>query len=326
VANLTRDLRLCRPRAAGGTVEATEEPTMRTSTSTPRERADRTAPTAQHTDAFPDSFVALTLGLAALLALNSVLGPLGAGLVDYDIGASLDNQLAGLELVTVGLVVPALVLGAVLTLRGRPAGPLVVVGPAAYAAYMFVQYVLGPEYSHYSLTVLFHVVVTATAGALGVWAWTLVARTPPTSLTATATRRRDRLRALVLVGYAGFVLLRYAGSVTGAVGGAPIGAEFEDGRTFFWSIYLLDLGFVVPATLVVARQSWRGTDAGRRGVAAVVGWFALVPPSVAAMALVMLARDDPHASVGTVLLLTAASVVFVGVAVRVLGPLVRTRT
>jgi hypothetical protein len=40
----------------------------------------------------------------------------------------------------------------------------------------------------------------------------------------------------------------------------------------------------------------------------------------------MLARDDPHASVGTVLLLTAASVVFVGVAVRVLGPLVRTRT
>jgi hypothetical protein len=189
---------------------------------------------------------------------------------------------------------------------------------------MFVQYVLGPEYSHYSLAALFHVVVTAIAGSLGVWAWTLSARATPRPA-ATVTRRSDRLRALLLVGYAGFVLLRYAGSVTGAVEGAPIGAEFEEARTFFWSIYLLDLGVVVPATLVASLQSWRGTDAGRRGVAAVVGWFALVPPSVAAMALVMLARDDPHASAGTALLLTAASVVFAVVAVRVLGPLVRTR-
>ena len=130
---------------------------------------------------------------------------------------------------------------------------------------------------------------------------------------------------MLLPGYAGFVLLRYAGSLTGAVDGAPIGAEFEDARTFFWSIYLLDLAVVVAATLVTARQSWRGTEAGRRGVAAVVGWFALVPPSVAAMALVMLARNDPHASAGTVVLLTAASLVFASVAVRVLAPLVRAR-
>ena len=297
---------------------------MRTSPSPQRDRADRTAATTQHRDAFPHSFVALTLGVAALLTLNTLLGPLAFGLIDYDLDATLDNQLAGLEIVTVGLVVPVLVVGAVLTVRARPAAPLVVVGPAAYAAYMFVQYVLGPEYSHYSLTALFHLVITAAAGGLGLWAWTLSARTSA-PLASAATQRSDRLRAVLLLGYAGFVLLRYAGSLTGAVEGAPIGAEFEDARTFFWSIYLLDLAVVVPATLVTARQSWRGTDAGRRGVAAVVGWFALVPPSVAAMALVMLARDDPYASAGTVVLLSAASLVFAGVAVRVLGPLVRAR-
>ena len=41
------------------------------------------------------------------------------------------------------------------------------------------------------------------------------------------------------------------------------------------------------------------------------------------MALVMLARDDPHASVPTVVLLTVASLVFAGVAVRLYRPRLR---
>ena len=267
----------------------------------------------------PRGLVELTVALAALLTLNTLLGPLGLGVFDYDLDRTLDNQLLGLELVTVGLVVPALLLGAVLIARGRPAGPLVVVVPAGYAAYMFVQYVLGPEYATYSLTVLFHVLLTSVAGGLALWAWTVSGRTagPP------VPRRTARLHALLLVAYAGFVLLRYAGSVTGALEGAPIGEEFEASRTFFWTIYLLDLGVVVPVTVIAAVLSWRGDATGRRAVLAVVGWFALVPPSVAAMALVMLARDDPHASVPTVVLLTVASLVFAGVAVRLYRPLLR---
>lgn len=282
------------------------------------ERTDEQSRTA------PRGLVDLTVALAALLALNTLLGPLGLGIIDYELDRTLDNQLLGLELVTVGLVVPALLLGAALTARGRPAGPLVVVGPAGYAAYMFVQYVLGPEYSTYSLTVLFHVLVASVAGGLTLWAWTVSARTVSgRTAIPTVSRRTARLHAVLLAAYAGFVLLRYAGSVTGALDGAPVGEEFEASRTFFWTIYLLDLGVVVPVTLVAAALSWRGAAAGRRAVLAVVGWFALVPPSVAAMALVMLARDDPHASVPTVVLLTVTSVVFAGVAVRLFRPLLR---
>jgi hypothetical protein len=60
-----------------------------------------------------------------------------------------------------------------------------------------------------------------------------------------------------------------------------------------------------------------------RAVHAVLGWYALVPPSVAAMAVVMLVRDDPHASAATVLLLSLASLVFGVVAYRVLRPSLR---
>ena len=145
-------------------------------TTSPRKDPTHPVTPTQPAEAFPHTFVGLTLGLAALLTLNTVLGPLGFGVIGYDLSASLDNQLAGLELVTVGLVVPGLVLGAVLTVRGRPAAPLIVVAPAAYAAYMFVQYVLGPEYASYSLTALFHLVITAVAGVAGVWVVGAVAR------------------------------------------------------------------------------------------------------------------------------------------------------
>ena len=67
----------------------------------------------------------------------------------------------------------------------------------------------------------------------------------------------------------------------------------------------------------------RGTPGGDRAAYGVLGWFALVPPSVAAMAFVMLVRDDPYASLSTTVLLTVASIVFAAVAVAAFRPLLR---
>ena len=91
------------------------------------------------------------LALAAGLLLNTIAGPLLLEWIDYPITETMVNQLIGLELVTTFLVVPVLTVAGVLALRGHPAAPLVAIGPAAYTAYMFVQYVLGPEYATYSL-------------------------------------------------------------------------------------------------------------------------------------------------------------------------------
>jgi hypothetical protein len=266
-------------------------------------------------------FAAGLLLLAVCLLINTVLGPLGTGAIGYPISASMDNQLRGLELVTLFLVVPWLVATAVLARRRQPAAPLLAIGPAGYAAYMFVQYVLGPEYSAYSWVVVFHLCIASLAGGLVLAAWWRAGGQCVPDL----TRPQRRRRALLMFGLAGFVLLRYTPAFVGAAGGRPIAEEFQDARTFFWSIVLLDLGVVVPVTVAAGIALMHGTPGGDRAVYAVLGWFALVPPSVAAMAVVMMVRDDPYASLPTTALLTVACVVFAGAAVAVFRPLLRSR-
>jgi hypothetical protein len=259
--------------------------------------------------------------LAGLLVLNGLLGPLLGSMVDYPISESMTNQLLGLEAVTLVLVVPWTFIAGALALRHDPRAALLALGPTSYTAYMFVQYVVGPEYAAYSWAVLFHVVIFALAGGLALTAWSRAQHesVPPITL------GQRRWISLVLLALAGFVLLRYLPVFVGAASREPIAAEFGEARTFFWSIVLLDLGVVVPVTVAAAVALLRGSDAGQRALYGVVGWFALVPPSVTAMAVVMLARDDPHASVPTLLLLSIATLVFWAVAGSVLGRLLRWR-
>jgi hypothetical protein len=265
----------------------------------------------------PRSFGQLLLLLAAALLVNSAIGPLGAGLVSYPIPGTLQNQLIGLEFVTVALVVPWCVLAGVRALRNRPGSALLAIGPSSYAVYMFVQYVLGPEYGEYRAVTLFHLGVFTLSGGLTLWAWGL------SRSTATPVRspRAERWFGAVMLGLALFVVLRYATAIVGSFSTTEISAEFAAARTFFWSIFLLDLAVVVPATVVGAVALLRGRELGRRALYAVTGWFALVPPSVASMAAVMLVNDDPHASAATVVGLTLASVVFAVFGVIVFRPL-----
>jgi hypothetical protein len=269
----------------------------------------------------PSPFGTSLVALAGLLALNSLLGPLLLGVVDYPISESMTSQLLGLEVVTLVLVVPWTAVAGTLALHHDSRAPLLALGPTSYTAYMFVQYVLGPEYGAYSWIVLLHVALVAVSGGLALCAWSKAQREPVPSI---SDRRRRRL-GLVLWGLAVFVLFRYLPTFMGAVTGAPIATEFRDARTFFWSIVLLDLGVVVPMTWAAAVALRRNTRAGHRALYGVVGWFALVPPSVTAMAAVMLVRDDDHASVSTLLLLAVATSAFWAVAASVLGRLVRGR-
>jgi hypothetical protein len=252
------------------------------------------------------------IGLASLLVVNTLVGPLVLGWLDYELDETLTNQLLGLELVTILLVVPWAGLAGAMALRGHPLAALLGFAPAGYAAYMFVQYLLGPEYDRLGPAPLFHLLITSLAGSLALASWSQ-ARPRPVPLDPA----RNRARALVLSGLAAFVLLRYVGLLVGAFREEPLAEEYRESVTFFWSIVLLDLGVVVPTALAAALALWHGRDVGRQAFVAVVGWFALVPPSVAAMAVVMFVRDDPNASAATVVLLGVASVVFAGYAAAV---------
>lgn len=251
-------------------------------------------------------FAAALVGLAAGLVLNTVLGPVGADVFAYPVTESVENQLIGLELVTIVLVVPWCLAAAVLAARGHPAAAPLAIGPAGYTAYMFVQYVLGPEHDTYAPGVLVHLALFTLGLVVAVWAWV---RTVASNVAWPARHRRAHALALALL--AAFVLSRYAGGLVAAVGGGePIPAEYREEPTFYWSIVLLDLGVVLPATVAAAVAVWRGTRAAAAALYGVVGWFALVPPSVASMGAVMLARDDPYAATGQVVVLTTVAVLF----------------
>ncbi len=252
------------------------------------------------------------LTLAVLLVLNSALGPLGTDALAYPLPDSLLNQLIGLELVTVLLVVPVLVTAAALALHARPGAATLALGPTGYAAYMFVQYVVGPERLAYSPAVLLHLGIATLAGVAGVWCWRRAVATPVAGI-GERTRRARVAWLLLLVA---FVVARYLPVLAGSVTAGPIPAEYAEAPAFFWTIVLLDLGVVVP--LAVAAAVAIGLDRASAGAAwfGVVSWFALVPPSVAAMAAVMVVRDDPHASVVTLAVTTTASIAFAVPAVR----------
>ena len=255
------------------------------------------------------------LGLTAVLLLNSALGPLGFDVIDYPISDSMRNQLIGLEIVTVFVVAPLGFAAAMLAIRRHHAAGLVAFGPAAYSAYMFIQYVLGPEYPSFNPVVLFDLVIFAASVFLAIRAWTIV---EPRDIPAFPPIRRRSYAVLLLV-LAAFVVSRYLG----AIFGGPIPAEFASERTFFWSIVALDLGLVVPGTVVAAIALFRGTATGHKALFAVLGWFVLVPPSVASMAVVMVANSDPAGSIGQTVVFVVAALAFAGFAVTVFRALLR---
>ena len=264
-------------------------------------------------------YASAVLALAALLLTNALLGPIGVGLLDYPLPTSLFNQLVGLELVTVILVVPTLTAAAALAHCGHPAAPLLGIGACGYAAYMFAQYVVGPARTSYSPAVLIQLVVFSAATALSVWSWSLARRTAWPRTDAHQRRRWG----LLLVGLASFVLLRYLPLFVGSATDSAIPREFAEAPAFFWSIVLLDLGVVVPTIVAAAIAAVRGYSLAVPATFAVVGWFALVPPSVAAMAAVMVVRDDRYASVPTLVLLAVTSVITTGLAVHMFSRLLR---
>jgi hypothetical protein len=265
------------------------------------------------------AFGVMLLVLAGALLVNSGLGTLGLDLVDYPISQTMLNQLIGLEIVSVALVAPLSAAAGVLALRGHPAAPVLAFGPAAYTAYMFLQYVLGPEYGRYAPVVPLQLALFTLGTALAVWSWTAI----DTRRLPRLSRRAERWYGVLLLALAAFVVSRYLSAIAGFVTSEPIAAEFADARTFYWSIVLLDLGVVVPATTVAGIALIRGARPAHTALYAVLGWFALVPPSVASMAATMAAHHDPYGSAGQAAVLGVVAVLFGGLAVRVYHPLFR---
>ena len=269
---------------------------------------------------------ALALGLAGIgagLAVVAVLGPLATGLVDYHVTETLRNQTIGLDAVSLVLVAPLAVLAAVLVRRRHTAGPALALAVGSYTSYMFVQYILGPEYERLpgNNELLFPLAlalfVCGWLVVLAAWVTIDVERLPPTP-------RRDRLVARVALPVLGFLaFVRYLPALADWMSSRPEDAGYLAGPTFAWTIALLDLGVVLPVTVAVCVGLDRREPWARKALYAVVGWFGLVGPAVAAMAITMYLNDDPNGGAGAAAFMTLLGLVFAALAVVVFLPLLR---
>lgn len=262
---------------------------------------------------------ALGLGLVMLgagLVLNSLLGPLFANVVHYPFTETVWNETLALEAVSLALVAPLAFMAGVLLMRGQASGLIVALGPASYAAYMLAQYVVGPQYLTYEPVVLLHVSLFALSLAILVGAWARI------DVEALAVRSRGWAGVVLL--FALFVVSRWAGAFGGVIDGAAVPALPAD-VTMYWTIFLLDLGIIVPVAIATAVGLARRRRWATKALYAVVGWFALVPPSVAAMALVKVWRGDPSADPGDAVVLAVVTVLMGILAVALYLPILRTQ-
>ena len=252
-----------------------------------------TARRSEHSHALAAVLLVLAAGAASL----SLLGPLALGWVDYHVVDDVENQVIGGDLAALVLVAPICVLAGVLVLRRRSAGPVLALAPTAFVMYLYSQLAIGGEFAAVSgdserafplMLALFWL-----AGAGFVLAWRAVDA-------AALPEPHDALRrsiggALLLVA----VFLTFGLHLRGLVDvldGAPYGVEYTQGPTVFWVVKWMDLGLVVPLTLITAVGVLRRAPWSRLLVYAVVGWAALLGTAVAAMGLVMVINDDPAAS------------------------------
>jgi hypothetical protein len=264
----------------------------------------------------------LTALLGLALAANSLLGPLVAGVIDYRYGPSMINQAIGLDAVVLFIGCPLALAASWLTYRRRIAGPVLALAPAALAAYMMPQYVIGPDYlglpGNNEDFALAHLAVFVLAVAVLIAAWRGVDRTRlrPASVGS------DHRRSWILLGLAAFIALgRQLPVITQIVRDPTASTAYLDNPTAFWLVAFLDLGVVTPAAVATAIGLRRGAGWARTAAYTLLGWFALVPVAVAAMNLAMLVNHDPLVTPANALVLSIAAAVFGAAAVILYRPL-----
>jgi hypothetical protein len=264
--------------------------------------------------------MAAVLGFA--LATNAVLGPLMAGVIQYRYGTSMINQAIGLDAVALLIGGPLALVAGWLTHRGHAAGPVLALAPATFAAYMMPQYVIGPDYPNRPGNnedfAVAHIAVFVLAVAVIVAAWRGIDR----SRLRPATVVSDHRRSWILFGLAAFIALgRQLPAIVQIARDPTANLAYQDNPTAFWLVAFLDLAIVTPAAIAAGIGLRRGAAWARTAAYTVMGWFALVPLSVAAMNLAMRMNDDPLATTADAVVVSIAAVVFTAAAAALYRPL-----
>jgi len=246
-----------------------------------------------------DQWLAWSLLLLAIgITSNSIVGPFISGIVTYPFSDSLRYMTIGLDAVSLIFVVPIIFLAAVYIYQGRQAGYIAAISTSVYAMYTFFQFIIGPQYIEYSPVVLLHLALFILSGYILVNAWhrIQIKKLPPFN------QRRKKICAIVLFSLAIFTSLSYIASLPQLFKGGTIPATYIEDPTVYWSIFFLDLGFVLPITVAVSVGLLQNREFAQKAVYGMTGWYTFVIGSVVGMFIVMFLNDDSNVSVEMVLI------------------------
>jgi hypothetical protein len=263
-------------------------------------------------------------GLGAGAASVALLGPLFGDVIRYHASEGAVNQIVGGDVAGLFLVGPWSILAGVLVWRGHRAGPVLALGPALYALYMYSQLALGGDFIRYpgnsERFFLLYLGLFVLAGVVAVRAWTLidVEKLPGT------IRWADRTIGIFFLFMAVFLVggLHLPGLID-AWADQPASPEYLADPAVFWLVKFMDLGIVVPGLVVAGIGLLRPSLWVAKIKYAAVGWAALLGSSVAGMAIVMQLTGDPAATFANTIAFSVFAAISLGMAWLVYSPLLR---
>ena len=245
------------------------------------------------------------------MALSSILGPLVLGVVKFHTSGPAVTQLVGGDVVTLLIVAPTAIVAGILWRDDSPLAPPLALGPAVYALYTYVEYIVGPEYARYpgnsEYFIPLYIVLVILAWTTGATAWR---RLTSTKLPQIEPGLQRSLGALMLLVSLIFTLAWLASIASVLTGRHP--PEYEGDRTLFWVVRLMDLGFVLPASFFVAVGLLCRARRATRLAYGFVGFQTLIVAAVAGMAVMMTVRDDPNASAALIAVSSLLAVALTG--------------
>lgn len=239
--------------------------------------------------------VIMLLCLAVALAANALLGPLGFGLIEWRVSANGLNQTYGADAAILALVVPAALAAAWLWWRGHRLGAPLALGVGLAALYYGIAETLGPDYIRYAGNneryFLLFLAVIVLAWVVAARAWVALDPAPPRPPVWLA-----RGLAVVLALGAALISAAWLKQLIDIAASGAVTQEYLEAPSAFWTVRIVDLGFIAPICLGVGAGLWRGSALAIKAAYGVVAFMVLQAAAVLAMGGVMLWRDDPTAS------------------------------
>ena len=253
------------------------------------------------------------------IVVSALLGPLVLGVIRFRISDTMEHQLVGGEIASLLIAAPVAALAGGLWLRGHRLAPVLAIGPALYSVYMYMQYIVGPEYSRYDgnneKAFPLYLALFVLGWGIAVRAW---ANIGATGLPAPPARLGLALGVLLILANAIFALAWIA-SLRDVFAGV-LSVEYQRDPQLFWLIRLLDLGLIIPVGMTIGIGLVRHRQWADRLAYAIVGFQMLVVAAVAGMAARMTVMDDPSADPVLLVATMVLTITFLAVA----GLLIRT--